>query len=111
MLRRVEEALVDLGARGHSLLVAVSGGLDSTVLAHVLAALREPLDLDLAIGHVDHGLRSAESDADAKAAAELASGLELRFAAEPVDPARLREGGSSRTRPTTQEAAQNRDDS
>ena len=105
MLRRVEEALVDLGARGSSLLAAVSGGLDSTVLAHALAALREPLDLHLAIGHVNHSLRGAESDADEKAVAQLASRLDARFAAERVDPTRLREGGSSRTRPSTQEAA------
>ena len=102
---RVEEALVDFGARGRSLLVAVSGGLDSTVLAHALAGLREPLGLELAIGHVNHCLRGDESDADEKAVAELASRLDARFGIERVDPARLREAGSSRTRPTTQEAA------
>ena len=37
--------------------------------------------------------------------AELASSLDARFAVERVDPSRLRQGGSSRTRPTTQEAA------
>ncbi len=54
---------------------------------------------------MNHGLRGAESDADEKAVAELASRLDARFAAERVDPARLQEGRSSRTRPTTQEAA------
>lgn len=105
MLGRVEEALVDLGVRGCRLLVAVSGGLDSTVLVSALAELREPLALELAVGHVNHCLRGVESDADEKAVSELAGRLDVRFRYERVDPARLQEGGSSRTRPTTQEAA------
>lgn len=105
MLDRVEEALVALGAPGRRVLVAASGGLDSTVLVHALAALRDRLALDLAIGHVNHGLRGAESDADEKAVAELASRLDVGFAVERVDPESLREGVSSRARPTTQEAA------
>lgn len=46
----------DTGWRGAGLCVALSGGLDSTVLLHALAALaaREPLRLRAL--HVDHGL-------------------------------------------------------
>jgi len=40
--------------------VAVSGGVDSMVLLHVLRALGHPCS----VAHVDHGLRAAESDAD-----------------------------------------------
>ncbi|MBM3903352.1 MAG: tRNA lysidine(34) synthetase TilS [Verrucomicrobia bacterium] len=46
------------------LVVAVSGGLDSVVLLHVLARIRSPR-LDLVVAHANHGLRGAESDADA----------------------------------------------
>ena len=49
----------------------VSGGGDSTLLAHVLAALRQPLELL----HVAHGLRGAESRADAEFCVALAAGL------------------------------------
>ena len=105
MLRSVERALRALDVRDCHLLVAVSGGLDSTVLAHVLASLREPLGLRVSLGHVNHGLRGPASEADAEAVAELASRLAADFAVERVDPMRLREGGSSRSRPTTQEAA------
>ena len=42
--------------------VALSGGLDSTVLLHALAAARELRPLDLAAIHVDHGLSPAAGD-------------------------------------------------
>lgn len=41
------------------ILLGVSGGLDSTALAHVLASLRAPLGLELAVVTIDHGLRPA----------------------------------------------------
>lgn len=45
---------------GAPLWVAVSGGVDSMVLLHVLHALGHPVQ----VLHVDHGLRGAASDAD-----------------------------------------------
>ncbi|HPJ51727.1 MAG TPA: tRNA lysidine(34) synthetase TilS [Flavobacteriales bacterium] len=45
---------------GQPILVAVSGGVDSMVLLHVLQRLGHPIT----VLHVDHGLRGAESDAD-----------------------------------------------
>lgn len=45
---------------GEPLWVAVSGGLDSMVLLHVLGAIGHPCH----VCHVDHGLRGSESDAD-----------------------------------------------
>jgi tRNA(Ile)-lysidine synthase len=54
-LRR--ERMLDPGQPVH---VAVSGGVDSMVLLHVLRRLGHPCS----VLHVDHGLRGAESDAD-----------------------------------------------
>ncbi len=105
MLDRFERALRDAGAPGHRVLAAVSGGVDSTVLAHLLSALSRPLDIAWAIGHVDHGLRGAESDADARAVEALARKLDVPFECVRVDPNAARVGGSSRTRPSLQEAA------
>ncbi len=66
------------------LLVAVSGGQDSTALALVLGELRETLGLFLVLGHVNHGLRGGESDADEQFVGDLAERLDL-----PLDVARL----------------------
>ena len=53
------------------LLLACSGGVDSTVLVHLCAAC----NLDFAIAHCNFGLRNAESDADEKFVIELAESL------------------------------------
>ncbi|MCZ6465332.1 MAG: tRNA lysidine(34) synthetase TilS, partial [Proteobacteria bacterium] len=85
--------------------MALSGGVDSTVLLHALAALAPGLVLDLRVGHVNHGLRGRESDADEAAAHAAAEGLGLAFASERVEPESLRQGRPSGRRPTLQEAA------
>ncbi len=60
--RFVQETLKFLRGRhlcepGERLLLAVSGGLDSSVLAHAMAKMSRLLGLSLYIAHVDHGLR------------------------------------------------------
>ena len=72
--------------------VAVSGGVDSMVLMHLLHALGHPLQ----ILHVDHGLRESESDADRELVERTAASLGIRCHVERVDVAeqRAREGGS-----------------
>jgi tRNA(Ile)-lysidine synthase len=59
---------------GDHLLVAVSGGVDSVVLLHLLARLAPGAGLALTAAHLDHGLR-AESAADAAFVADLCAGL------------------------------------
>ncbi len=51
-------------ADGPVIFVAVSGGLDSMVLLHIMTTLQKELGLDLRVVHVNHGLRGEESDAD-----------------------------------------------
>lgn len=67
--RFVREEL-GLDVRGQGLVVALSGGADSTALLTVFCALRGMLNLSLFAAHLDHGLR-AESAAEAQAAGEL----------------------------------------
>lgn len=58
-VRRVIRTSAMLG-HGDPVQVAVSGGVDSMVLLHVLRALGHPVS----IVHVDHGLRGSESSED-----------------------------------------------
>ena len=105
VLRELERAAVRLDFAGHTVLAAVSGGLDSVALLHALAALAQRGVCSLAVGHVHHGLRGADADRDQQLVESLARALGAPFAAERVDPHALREGSSSRGRPTLQEAA------
>lgn len=62
------------------LVVGFSGGLDSTVLLHVLARLAPSLRLSLLALHVHHGL-SPHADAWAEHAERICRGLGLPFMA------------------------------
>ena len=103
LLRSVAEALSRLDIRDSSLLVAISGGVDSVALFAALEELAEPFGLDLSIGHVNHGLRGADSDAD-QAFVET-FGAERGVGVKAICAAPDRPPGPSRERLTLQEAA------
>jgi tRNA(Ile)-lysidine synthetase-like protein len=63
---------------GEHVVVACSGGPDSTALVDALARLAPPRGLTLTIAHVDHGLRPG-SDAEAAYVAKLAEARGLHF--------------------------------
>jgi len=104
-VREVAAAARNLDLPGRRVLVAVSGGVDSVVLFHALHRLAGSLDLDLCIGHVNHGLRGEESDADESSVRVLADKYDVPVRVARVDPKRLRQGRTSRERPTLEEAA------
>ena len=76
--------------QGDDLLVAVSGGPDSVALLHLLCDLREELELHLEVAHLQHGIRGAEAQEDARFVAELAEKLGLPFHLKEVDLPRIR---------------------
>ncbi len=59
------------------LLVAVSGGPDSTALLHLLHQQAQRQHFSLGVAHFDHGLRGEASRADAVWVQELAQSLGL----------------------------------
>jgi tRNA(Ile)-lysidine synthase len=70
---------------GDSILLAVSGGIDSTVMTRLLAALVPRWHLRLYIAHVNHQLRGEESTGDETFVQELAASLKIPFGVERVD--------------------------
>ena len=75
--------------RGARLVVAVSGGVDSVVLLHILILLAATgWNWDLVVAHFNHQLRKS-AKADAKFVAGLAKGLGLKFVLGSADVAKL----------------------
>ena len=70
---------------GDSLVLAVSGGIDSTVMTVLFADLAPQWNLTLAIAHVNHQLRGEESDGDEAFVRETASALKIPFLSERVN--------------------------
>ncbi|MEK7806653.1 MAG: tRNA lysidine(34) synthetase TilS [Chloroflexota bacterium] len=77
--RHVAGALRRVGysGTGASLVVAVSGGPDSSALLHCLHRLRDQHGLLLHVAHLNHDFRGAEAEADAQFVAALARQLGL----------------------------------
>jgi len=68
LLEKVKSTTTHFGMlrRGDTILVAVSGGVDSVVLLDLLCRLVEEFSLKLVIAHLDHGLRREDSGQDAQ---------------------------------------------
>lgn len=64
---------------GQRILVAVSGGLDSICLMHLVAILAKQSRWELRVAHFHHGLRGADADADALFVRHLAHSLGWPF--------------------------------
>ena len=99
------------------LLVAVSGGQDSSALLHALAGVRSDYDITLEAAHLNHGLRGAEAGEDAGWVAAFAGALGVQLHVGEADvrgrAARMHRGfknlrgwpaGNSCTRSPTSEA-------
>jgi len=68
-----------------SVLLAVSGGVDSMVMLHLFSRLREQKKLRLSVVHVNHQLRGEESMGDEKFVMEMADFFHVPFYCERID--------------------------
>jgi tRNA(Ile)-lysidine synthase len=83
LLQRVEENIQNrrLLKHGQAVLVAVSGGLDSMALLHLLRELSSRHRWKLTVAHFNHRLRGRSSDADEKLVRKTAAAMRLPFVA------------------------------
>lgn len=70
---------------GDHILVAVSGGVDSMVLTHVLAELRSEFELKLSAVHIQHHLR-ADAEEDARLVKSFCEKAAIGFYRVDLDP-------------------------
>ena len=64
-------------AAGSTLLLAVSGGADSTALVVAMVSLARELGIRVQAAHLHHGLRGADADADLRSVRELCERLHV----------------------------------
>jgi tRNA(Ile)-lysidine synthase len=74
--RRLQRAY-DAHAVGGRVLLAVSGGADSVALLRGTLSVAEQIGVVPLVAHLNHGLRGAESDADAEFVSQLAVRLDV----------------------------------
>ena len=77
---------------GQSILVAVSGGMDSMVLLRVLHQLSPKHHWKLAVAHLNHQLRGRSSDADERLVRQTAENLQLRAVTQRADVRKFAQG-------------------
>jgi tRNA(Ile)-lysidine synthase len=103
LIRLATRALVEECAieRGERILVAVSGGGDSSALLHVLSVVAPRLGVTLVAHGVDHGLRP-EATRELDLAEDLSRRLDVRFGRTRVQ---VRPGGNLQARAREQRRA------
>jgi len=65
--------------RGDNILIGVSGGADSIALLYVLLEIREEIDFNIFVAHVNHGVRGEEALEDEKYVEHTAKKLGLPY--------------------------------
>lgn len=94
MLEKVKETIFRHGMinSGESVVVAFSGGPDSTALLLSLNHLASSMNLKLIVAHYNHGIRGREADEDEKFARRLTKKLGWIFVSEKMDGKQAQKG-------------------
>ncbi len=83
-----EECLVQPGSK---MVVAVSGGVDSVVLLHLLRQIAPVLDLTLTAAHLNHGIRGQAAEADQRFVEALCKTWKIPLTVDIIPPGALRD--------------------
>ncbi|MBI5328776.1 MAG: tRNA lysidine(34) synthetase TilS [Deltaproteobacteria bacterium] len=82
-------------SKGDTVMVAVSGGIDSVVLLHALSMLAEECRISILVVHLNHCLRGKESDRDEAFVKGIAKKMGVKFIYKRVDIRSLVKKGDS----------------
>ena len=86
MITKVSKTLKQNNVKhGDCILVALSGGVDSSVLLDVLCRLREEFGISVVAAHLNHMLRGDEADSDESFSREKCKGYGIPFISERID--------------------------
>lgn len=80
LIRKFGETIDENGmlTRGDSVLIALSGGIDSTVMTHLFCEIRKKYDLKLYAFHLNHKLRAGEAEDEAVFVKKLCENLGIK---------------------------------
>ncbi len=84
----------DMVVRGDTVVVGVSGGLDSVSLLDILSRLKAEYRLRLVIAHVHHGLRPEEGDREFRFVEGLASQYRVPFEGRRIEASTYAKGAN-----------------
>jgi tRNA(Ile)-lysidine synthase len=87
MLEKVKQGITKYGLlkQNENVVVALSGGPDSTALVITLSQIAPAMGLQLIVAHFNHGLRGHEADEDERSARRLTKKLGLSFVCRKMD--------------------------
>ena len=87
LVLKIKKTLLDhqMIETGDTVLLGVSGGPDSVALLRGLIELKQDLNIELAIAHLNHNARGEESDRDAQFVKDLGNTLQIKTLIEKID--------------------------
>ncbi|HBR18085.1 MAG: tRNA lysidine(34) synthetase TilS [Deltaproteobacteria bacterium RIFCSPLOWO2_12_FULL_43_16] len=97
MLSRVKDTIKKFRmlSKGDTIVVGVSGGIDSVALLHMLTGLAEECKLSLIVAHLNHCMRGRESDRDEGFVKEIAKRLGIKCICRKMNISALARKGES----------------
>ena len=70
---------------GDRIIISVSGGVDSTVLLDLMMELKNRMNIEVAVAHINHKLRGSESDEDERFVKSLADSHGVEYFVHSAD--------------------------